>query len=156
MLFSSILLSVPPLNALVHGTYAVTGHAMGTMIGIDTFVLLGALTAILGEMLVARGGHKAAEQLDGPRVRRIVVGLNLGVGGLIGWLTFVGCMDGYHRYLTPRDQAYALVRPEWITSVSPVVFAVTGTIAFLFLASLLHLLLPLVFQRFQQDVVVGD
>ncbi|GIS78522.1 MAG: hypothetical protein CM1200mP14_00880 [Gammaproteobacteria bacterium] len=51
ILFSAILISIPPLNAIIHGTYAVTGHAMGATIGIDTMILLGAIIWILGEHL---------------------------------------------------------------------------------------------------------
>ena len=51
ILLSSVLISIPPLNAIIHGTYAVAGHAMGATIGIDTMVLLGAVIWILGEHL---------------------------------------------------------------------------------------------------------
>ena len=40
----SMLISVPPLNTLIHGTFVVAGHAMGSMLGIDTMGLLAVLT----------------------------------------------------------------------------------------------------------------
>jgi nitric oxide reductase subunit B len=40
-LWVAILISVPPLNSLIHGTHVVTAHAMGSMIGIDSMILWG-------------------------------------------------------------------------------------------------------------------
>ncbi|MDP6933673.1 MAG: cbb3-type cytochrome c oxidase subunit I, partial [Myxococcota bacterium] len=94
MVFSSVLISIPPLNALVHGTYAIAGHAMGTMIGIDTFVLLGVLIALLGEIMDAREGVGAAQRLEHPAIRRTILGMNVATAALVGWLTLVGCLDG--------------------------------------------------------------
>ncbi len=146
MLLTSVLISIPPLNALVHGTYVVTAHAMGTMIGIDTLILFGALTWLLAETLVTRGQATAAERLHCVRHRTRVVALNVSVAVLIGWLNLVGLVDGIHRYLTPKDAAYALHRPEWLTNSSGPVFALAGTATFLAFASLLATYLPLVFQ----------
>ncbi|MEE9385991.1 MAG: cbb3-type cytochrome c oxidase subunit I [Nannocystaceae bacterium] len=134
MLFTSLLISVPPLNALLHGTYAITGHAMGTMIGIDTLVLAGCITWLLLERLAdgARGalGYRS--------LRWIVVGINVSVGGLVLWLHLVGVTDGVHRYLTPRGLPYAPYRPQWLAMSSGIVFAVTGTAVFFYFSALLR------------------
>ncbi len=151
MLATSLLLSIPPLNSLVHGTYVVAAHAMGTMIGIDTFVLLGALTWILAEILVTRGQEKAAEGLHCRRHRAMVIVLNVSLIALIGWLNLVGLVDGIHRYLTPRDVAYALHRPQWLTDSSGLVFAVAGTATFVAFAGLLASYLPIAFRVRARD-----
>lgn len=44
------LLSIPSLNAVTHGTHVTTAHAMGSMIGVHTLVLLAA-----GSMLLSAG-----------------------------------------------------------------------------------------------------
>jgi nitric oxide reductase subunit B len=41
-LIVAIVISIPPINAFIHGTHIVTAHAMGTMIGIDSMILWGA------------------------------------------------------------------------------------------------------------------
>ncbi len=81
---SAVLISIPPLNAIIHGTYAVTGHAMGATIGIDTMILLGAVIWIVGEYLRAREGETASDPLHRARMRWSVVGLNVGVALLRG------------------------------------------------------------------------
>lgn len=40
---SGILMAVPHLNLVLHGTHAVVGHAMGAMIGINGMIILGAV-----------------------------------------------------------------------------------------------------------------
>lgn len=153
MLFTSILLAVPPLNSLVHGTYAVTAHVMGTTIGIDSFILMGALTAIIAEISVLRDGRAtAANVLHSARMRRIVIALNVAVGALILWLTTVGITDGVYRSLVPRNEAYAAYRPEWLSASSGIVFAVIGIAVFVCFALLLGTWLPLIFRRFEGDV----
>lgn len=39
MLGVAVALTIPPLNAMLHGTHAVVAHAMGSMIGIDSMIL---------------------------------------------------------------------------------------------------------------------
>jgi len=43
----AIIISIPPLNSLIHGTYVVMFHAMGAMIGIDSFILFALCSWIL-------------------------------------------------------------------------------------------------------------
>jgi nitric oxide reductase subunit B len=129
MLFSSILISIPPLNALIHGTYVVTAHAMGTMIGIDSIILLGTSTYLLGEFL-----GKQSHSLHNAISRVTVIGLNLGTGALVIWLNFVGITDGYYRYFVPRNEAYH--RPEWLENIASIGFAVAGIVTFIFFALL--------------------
>jgi nitric oxide reductase subunit B len=108
MLFTSILLSVPPLNAVVHGTHVVTGHAMGTEIGIDTMVLLGAVAWLLGD-----------GQAGAPAVRRWGFGLNVSAAILVAWLHVEGLAVGVTRYLGQAT-------PAWAAVPTPPLFVLTG------------------------------
>lgn len=45
---TGFLMALPPLNVLVHGTYVVVGHAMGSMIGVNA-ILIFAIARGLGE-----------------------------------------------------------------------------------------------------------
>ena len=54
MLCLSMFLAFPPVNALVHGTHVVVAHSMGSMLGIDTMILLAAMAFVLRGL----AGHK--------------------------------------------------------------------------------------------------
>ncbi|RMH14776.1 MAG: hypothetical protein D6701_10940 [Gemmatimonadetes bacterium] len=139
ILFSAILISVPPLNALVHGTYVVTGHAMGATIGIDTMILFGALIWILGEYLQAADGAGAANPLHDRRMRVGIVGLNLSVAALVVWLHVAGLATGLTRARLAPGEPY--VPPDWLHALSGPLFALTGTASLIFFAVVLHTLL---------------
>ena len=144
ILFSSVLISIPPLNAVIHGTYVVTGHAMGATIGIDTMVLVGALIWILGEHLRAREGAPASEVLHTRGMKRTVIGLNVGVAALVLWLHVSGLATGVTRMGFGPDEAY--VAPAWLARWNGVLFASTGTVALVFFAALLWRLYPVAFR----------
>lgn len=144
ILVSAVLISIPPLNAIIHGTYAVTGHAMGATIGIDTMVLIGALIWVLGEHLQAREGAGAAEVLHTRSMRRIVVGLNVGVAALVGWLHVSGLVTGLSRAAFAPGEVY--VPPAWLAASNGIVFAVTGFVALVFFVALLARMFPVAFR----------
>ena len=144
ILLSAVLISIPPLNAIIHGTYAVTGHAMGATIGIDTMILLGAIIWILGEHLQAREGELASSVLHTTRMKRIVVGLNLGVGALVLWLHVSGVITGVSRAGFAPGETY--VPPTWLAAWNGVLFAATGAVALLFFVLLLARLIPIAFR----------
>ena len=50
MLFTSMVVSVPTFNTLIHGTQLVMGHAMGATVGIDSLVLLGTSSWLVLEL----------------------------------------------------------------------------------------------------------
>jgi nitric oxide reductase subunit B len=106
MLLTAILISVPPLNALIHGTHVVTAHAMGTEIGIDSMILLGALAWALGTREVSPVGAWSAA-------------LNVSAAALVTWLHVSGLVVGLARYR-------GLPAPEWLVVSNPVLFAVAG------------------------------
>jgi len=144
ILLSAVLISVPPLNAIIHGTYAVTGHAMGATIGIDTMVLIGAIIWILGEHLAAREGEEASGVLHTVAMRRIVVGLNIGVAALVGWLHVSGTITGVSRAGFAPGEVY--VPPAWLPMWNGILFAATGFVALVFFAALLWKLMPVAFR----------
>jgi nitric oxide reductase subunit B len=144
MLVLAILLAVPPLNSLVHGTYFVAGHAMGSMIGIDTFILLGTCAAVLLNLFDDKDG--AAPVLNCKTMGRIVIALNISVGAFVGWLHLVGIIDGFGRISTAADAPFRSHWPAWLTTLHPWVLASTGTITFLCFAWLLVRWARLVFR----------
>ncbi len=106
MLLSSLLLSVPPLNSLVHGTHVVVGHAMGTTIGIDTTIQLGVCAFLIFELRPDR----AASWLNRLASRREILVLNVSAALLVVWLTVSGTVHGVHRYLGDTT-------PGWVTDL---------------------------------------
>ncbi len=84
----SIAISIPPLNALIHGTLVVAGHAMGSMLGIDTMALL----AVLGWLQIQGRG-------PGARIPRWAI-FTLNAGVLVVWFTLlrVGVLDSFQRW----------------------------------------------------------
>jgi len=104
MLVNSLILSVPTLNSLVHGTHAIAGHAMGTTIGIDTMVLLGTSSFLVSQLR----GAPVEPHLHCPSVRKQVWALNACVALLVGWLTLAGSTHGVYRY-------YGESTPAWVT-----------------------------------------
>ena len=147
VLFGAILISVPPLNAIIHGTYVVTGHAMGAMIGIDTMILLGAVIWILSEQFQAREGEDAWETLHTSAMRRTLLGLNVSVAGLVLWLHVVGTAVGVTRAVHAPGETY--VPPDWVSAWSGIGFAVFGTLSLVFFVWLLAQLMPAAFRYFR-------
>ncbi len=144
ILFTSVVISVPPLNSVIHGTYVVTGHAMGATIGIDTMILLGGVFWILDEFLRARGGPAAA--IDARQMRRVLIGVNVGVAALVVWLHVSGLVTGVTRMQLAPGEPY--VPPAWLGAWNGIAFSVTGTVALVFFALVLRVTLPAVFGRF--------
>ncbi len=147
MLFTSLIISIPPLNAVVHGTYVVTGHAMGTMIGIDTMAIMGAFAYLLADFLKGCGGSGLVDLRRSISLRRVLIFLNVAVAGMVGWLHVVGVVDGAHRYMARAGTPFADYRPEWLSAWTAPVLLVTGTCTFVLFLAVLHRWLPLVFLR---------
>lgn len=103
MLFTSIVISVPSLNSLIHGTHVIVGHAMGTTVGIDTLVLLGVMSWIAGEA----GGKATLSELDCALHRRSVLWISGSLAVLVTWLTLAGTTHGVYRYLGEAT-------PDWV------------------------------------------
>jgi len=133
MLLMAIVISVPPLNSLIHGTHVVSAHAMGTEIGIDGMILFAAVSWIFAE----RGSDRAIRSL---RMRWPALGLNLSAALLVTWLAISGVVVGYTRY-------QHLPPPTWLRDATPVVFVVAGLATAMFLGMLLVAWFRLAFRR---------
>ncbi len=138
ILVTALLISIPPLNTLVHGTKAVMGHAMGAMIGIDAIALFAATTWILIEITQRRG--QSDQSLSCRAYRNWIIGFNIGVAGLVGWLTFSGTVTGIYRY-------NELATPRWITIAGPYIFVLFGLITANYLGRFINTWLQVLFAR---------
>lgn len=146
ILFTSIILSMPPINGIVHGTYVITGHAMGAMIGIDTMLLLGAIFWILSEYAVQQGGPGADESLRLQGARWRVIALNAGVVLLVTWLHVSGLVTAFTRMKLAPGQSY--LPPTWLSGVNGLMFTLTGGVAAVAFAVLLVRLWPTAYRAF--------
>ncbi len=129
----ALLISVPPFNALIHGTHVVMAHAMGSELAIDSYILLGAFAWILSRIFPK--GEVRASVIDGPRVERTVRALNLALMALVGCLLVGGLTVGATRYI-------GRPLPEWM-SAFPVLFGIFGMSVGYSLVRLMWAWLPL-------------
>jgi len=116
LLSLAILISVPPLNALIHGTHVVMGHAMGSELAIDSYILLGVFAALLTDIFPKR--EVGEDCIHGPVVQRAIGWLNLALAGLVLLLVARGLATGVTRFLGQPE-------PEWVGSF-PLLFAGLG------------------------------
>jgi hypothetical protein len=116
----------------------VTGHAMGTMIGIDTMVLLGALAFVIAER--ARRETGSSDRVDSRFMKLLAIGTNHSTLLFVVGLHVVGGVVGMNRYVGNAT-------PDWCVTLTPWVFAVGGGLAFVFFALLVASWLPQVFRR---------
>lgn len=144
ILFTSVIISIPPLNAVIHGTYVVTGHAMGATIGIDTMILLGALSWILPRVAAGAGAR-----IDTRGMRVAIVGLNVSVAALVIWLHISGLTTGITRAAFGPGEPY--VRPAWLGASNGIAFALTGGLSIVFFSHLLATLMPAAFRASRND-----
>ncbi len=96
MLVLAIAISIPPLNALIHGTHVVVAHSMGSMIGIDSMILWGALAYLV--LFVAGTGEGA---LGGRRVYRAIPLLSVFLAVFVSSFLARGAAVGWQRYAGP-------------------------------------------------------
>ncbi len=129
MLAGSIVISVPNLNSVIHGTHVIVGHAMGTTIGIDTLVLLGTSCWLLGEL----GGRPALAVLDAPLSRRLLRGISLSLAVLVVWLTAAGTTHGWYRF---QGEA----TPDWVVASRVALPAAGGILGACLLVTVVRLL----------------
>ena len=138
ILGTSLIISIPPINSLIHGTQLVMGHAMGAEIGIDCMALFAGITWILSEIQTRRG--VVSTVFASKDYCNLIKGLNVGVIGLVGWLTISGANTSIYRY-------EGLASPVWITVAGPWVFAASGILAAYFLVRLIKIWLGILLQR---------
>jgi nitric oxide reductase subunit B len=133
LLTIALAISVPPWNALIHGTHVVMAHAMGSELAIDSYILLAFFAFALTEIFPKR---EVRERLiDGPEVRHAARYLNLFLMGLVATLLTSGLTTGFQRFLG-RPQ------PTWLDAF-PYAFVFFGLGLAYFTLRLIHLWMPL-------------
>lgn len=133
LLTLALLISVPPLNALIHGTHVVMAHAMGSELAIDSYILFAVFAFLLGRIFPKR--EVVTQFIDSQHVRRTARLLNASLVALVLWLLVRGLAVGVTRYLDQRE-------PAWLDQF-PYVFAVLGISVGIFLVRLVLSWLPL-------------
>lgn len=84
---SGVLLAIPPINHLLHGTHAIVGHSMGAIIGVNVLI-------ILAGMLWGRGDAGSG---TAPAVRRAGVTINVALTLVVVDLFAAGVCKGLIR-----------------------------------------------------------
>lgn len=95
---SGVLLAVPHINLLLHGTHAIVGHAMGAVIGVNVSIVLGLLLG--GSRDALQPGVRAhTQRLTGAfNIILLLIVLDLFSAGVVkGWLR----LDGTHHDYQP-------------------------------------------------------
>ncbi len=102
---SGILLAVPQVNLVLHGTYAIVAHSMGAMIGVDVVLVLGGLAYYL-------------RPLEAPTVARLSRYMRwLNIGLALVWIDLVvaGLLKGVLRF----EQIHAAYQPVVLRVLFP-------------------------------------
>ena len=116
LLLLALAISVPPVNALIHGTHVVVAHSMGSMIGIDSMILWGALAYMLQFLATP-----AAAAAVGTPVRRAILFVNLLLAIFLVAFLGNGIATGLDRYMGPSAPDTSVV-----SSAFPAVMALSG------------------------------
>lgn len=106
-LLTAVIISIPPINSVIHGTHVVVAHSMSATTGIDSFVMLAALFYLFA------GSAQSSKWLN-----CAIVITNIALGGLVVVLSCHGLEVGLAR-LNGRVV---------VDNVFPVSFAVHGAI----------------------------
>ncbi|MBM4109226.1 MAG: cbb3-type cytochrome c oxidase subunit I [Phycisphaerae bacterium] len=93
---SGVLLAIPQLNLVLHGTHAIVGHSMGAIIGVNVAIVLGGLLGErrAGEAPRPAGPIRSAAWLFNAALALMV--LDLLAAGLVKGVVRVG--DTHHAY----------------------------------------------------------
>lgn len=132
-LILALLMSIPAFNRYSHGTHITVAHAMGTTIGINTFILLGAISYILRADL---------QQLKYKRIINITHKANQYFLGIF-WVALIiaGWVKGYLTIEQPKMHYTQLME-----SVTPYIelftFAGVGLMIGLGVIAIILLLMP--------------
>jgi nitric oxide reductase subunit B len=112
----ALLISIPPLNGVIHGTHVVMAHGMGSELAIDTYILLGAFAWMLTLIFPKREAHEGV--INTEQVRHWARVLNTALLVLVLALIVRGTGVGITRYVGAQST-------EWMDSF-PVVFMASG------------------------------
>jgi hypothetical protein len=116
LLTLALAISVPPWNALIHGTHVVMAHAMGSELAIDSYILLGVFAFLLASIFPKR--EVSEEVIQGPVVQNAVGTINGFLMALVTLLLISGFTTGVQRYL-------ARPKPAWL-DVFPYLLVILG------------------------------
>ncbi len=116
LLLLALMISLPPLNALIHGTHVVVAHSMGSMVGIDSMILWAGLSYVLWYLVGAR--HPV---VGGARVSAAVPFVNLFL--LVFLTTYLarGIAAAWLRYFGPSAPDFSLLMGAF-----PIVMVLSG------------------------------
>ena len=91
----AILISIPPINTLIHGTTVVMAHAMGSEIVINSYIIFAIFSFLLVEMF---GVNIYDGSFLGKCITKLVSLMNFSITILILWLIISGIMSGICSY----------------------------------------------------------
>lgn len=106
---SGVLLAIPYINTLFHGTYVVVIHAMGSMIGVNLMIILAGGFASVG----------IEEQVSPGRIKVAVKVINYSLGALWFMLVLTAIAEGVLR--TTTDYLVITVQLRPLLFVLPVI-----------------------------------
>lgn len=112
LLVLALAISIPPLNALIHGTYVVVAHVMGSMIAIDSLILWATLAYLL--RFVVGTEHPT---VAGARVYAMVPLANLFLLVFLGAFMARGITAGWVRYVGPAAPDFSLLEASFPTFI---------------------------------------
>lgn len=95
---SGVLLAVPQINLILHGTHAVVGHAMGAVIGVDVMIILAGLMG------------RSSDPVPIASVHRGVVLCNIALSLIVLDLFVAGTVKGILRMSEDHHQYLPVVR----------------------------------------------
>jgi nitric oxide reductase subunit B len=133
LLTLALAISVPPWNALIHGTHVVMAHAMGSELAIDSYILLGVFAAVLGDIFPKR--EVSENVIHGARVQRWIGRANTSLVLLVALLLLRGLATASTRYLGRPE-------PDWVQGF-PYLLVILGISFGWYLLRMLHHWLPL-------------
>jgi nitric oxide reductase subunit B len=146
LLTLAILISVPSLNAMIHGTHVVMAHAMGSMLAIDTYILLGVFAWLLAQIFPK--AEVRAGIIDSPAARRAIAGLNIALVCTVVVLLVEGLAVGYTRRLGEST-------PGWL-GYFPLALAFSGTGVGYHLIRLMQVWMPLLRESTRHKLFRND
>lgn len=117
-LMLALAISIPAINGLTHGTYVTVAHVMGSMIGINTFLLIAAIALVLSQ----RSGNMCLSPPRGCKVRFIVANLSLAL--------FLGCLFrlGIERGLAQLAGSWSVAGERTAHGILIALFVLSGTL----------------------------
>lgn len=94
----AILISIPPINSIIHGTHVVLAHSMGSMIGIDSLIIFLAIICIKNE--------KNIKNIKNKKISFLLAITNIFLFFFIIILTIIGFLKGYNRIFNINTYIY--------------------------------------------------